>query len=89
MCFFWLCRNVGESRQKRRCKYNMFLLWGICHLVVQRKIIRKVNDNDDGRVVMRGALYLTGEASYALTHPVRFCGRSGGRSLGRWAVLNG
>ena len=24
----------------------------MCHLVVQRKIIRKVNDNDDGRAVM-------------------------------------
>ena len=37
--------------QKRRCKYNLFFLWGICHLVVHRKIIRKVNDNDDGRAV--------------------------------------
>ena len=46
-------QNGGESRQKRRCKYNLFFLLGICHLVVHRKIIRKVNDNDDGRVVMQ------------------------------------
>lgn len=40
-----------KSRQKWRCKYNLFFLCGICHLVVHRKIIRKVNDNDDGRDV--------------------------------------
>ena len=36
---------------KTTLQYNLFLLWGICHLVVHRKIIRKVNDNDDGREV--------------------------------------
>ena len=51
-CVFWLCQNDVESSQKRLCKYNLFFLCGICHLVVCRKIIRKVNDNDDGRAVM-------------------------------------
>ena len=32
----------------------MFFLCGIRHLVVERKIIRKVNDNDDGRALFNG-----------------------------------
>ena len=47
-----MCRNAGKSRRKLLCKYHLFLLCGIRYLVVQRKIIRKVNDNDGGRAVM-------------------------------------
>ena len=43
---------MGKSRQKRLCKYNLFFLRGICRLVVERKIITKANDNDDGSAVM-------------------------------------
>ena len=43
------CVEMSANRGK---KYNLFFLCGIHHLVVQRKIIRKVNDNDDGRAVM-------------------------------------
>lgn len=50
-CVFWLCRNDGKSRQKLLCKYHLFLLCGIHYLVVHRKIIRKVNDNDEGRAL--------------------------------------
>ena len=38
----------------------MFLLCGIRHLVVERKIIIKVNDNDDGCAVMRARVRLRG-----------------------------
>ena len=40
----------------------MFFLCGICHLVVERKIIRKVNDNDDGRAVGRSVFGVRGSS---------------------------
>ena len=40
-----MCENQGKNDG---ASIICFFLWGICHLVVQRKIIRKVNDNDGG-----------------------------------------
>ena len=40
----------------------MFLLCGIRHLVVHRKIIRKVNDNDDGTALGCAAFGVRGSS---------------------------
>ena len=43
------CVEMIANRGKNDCANIIcFFLWGICNLVVERKIIRKVNDNDGG-----------------------------------------
>ena len=56
-------------------------------MVVQRKIIRKVNDNDDGRVVMRGADGNGGSIRLRFDRIVLSVERYVSPALGR-AVLN-